>query len=169
MLRDNQIVAHFVQGLKSRSQQNKTSQELLLFVKTELREMPQDELLAFLDDFNHSIFDMISSADNSEKKGGVLAISMTKVSALSRNLFTTAYILECLVSGDVVNTTTSISRYLNTLRVLFPSNDIGVMELAARTLVKLGQLPGSKGVETFEYDIKQAFEFISDERNEVRN
>jgi hypothetical protein len=76
-------------------------------------------------------------------------------------------ILECLVSGDVVNTTTSISRYLNTLRVLFPSNDIGVMELAARTLVKLGQLPGSKGVESFEYDIKQAFEFISDERNEV--
>lgn len=75
--------------------------------------------------------------------------------------------LECLVSGDVVNTTTSISRYLNTLRVLFPSSDIGVMELAARTLVKLGQLPGSKGVESFEYDIKQAFEFISDERNEV--
>lgn len=71
------------------------------------------------------------------------------------------------MSGDVVNTTTSISRYLNTLRVLFPCNDIGVMELAARTLVKLGQLPGSKGVESFEYDIKQAFEFISDERNEV--
>ena len=70
------------------------------------------------------------------------------------------------MSGDVVNTTTSISRYLNTLRVLFPSNDISVMELAARTLVKLGQLPGSKGVESFEYDIKQAFEFISDERNE---
>lgn len=41
------------------------------------------------------------------------------------------------------------------------------MELAARTLVKLGQLPGSKGVESFEYDIKQAFEFISEERNEV--
>ncbi|KAL7026943.1 hypothetical protein ACKWTF_005245 [Chironomus riparius] len=40
------------------------------------------------------------------------------------------------------------------------------MELAARTLVKLGQLPGSKGVESFEYDIKQAFEFISEERNE---
>lgn len=66
-----------------------------------------------------------------------------------------------------MNTTTSISRYLNNLRVLFPSNDVGVMELAARTLVKLGQLPGSKGVESFEYDIKQAFEFISEERNEV--
>jgi serine/threonine-protein kinase mTOR len=74
MSRDN-LVQQFVQGLKSRSQQNKTAQELLLYVKTELREMPQDELLAFLDEFNHHIFDMISSADNSEKKGGVLAIS----------------------------------------------------------------------------------------------
>jgi serine/threonine-protein kinase mTOR len=51
------------------------AQELLLWLKTELREMPQEELLAFLDEFNHSIFDMISSADTTEKKGGVLAIS----------------------------------------------------------------------------------------------
>lgn len=41
------------------------------------------------------------------------------------------------------------------------------MELAARTLVKLGQLPGSKGAESFEYEIKKAFEFISDDKNEV--
>lgn len=78
MSRDN-LVTQFVQGLKSRSQQNKTAQELLLYVKTELREMPQEELLAFLDEFNHHIFDMISSADNSEKKGGVLAISKLAV------------------------------------------------------------------------------------------
>lgn len=80
-----------------------------------------------------------------------------------------SFFLECLISGDVVNTPTSISRYLNNLRVLFPSNDVAVMELAARTLVKLGQLPGSKGVESFEYDIRQAFEFISEERNEVND
>lgn len=74
MSRDS-LVTQFVHGLKSRGQQNKTAQELLLYVKTELREMPQEELLAFLDEFNHHIFDMISSADNAEKKGGVLAIS----------------------------------------------------------------------------------------------
>jgi hypothetical protein len=74
MSRDN-LVSAFVQGLKSRTHQNKTAQELLLYVKTELREMPQDELLTFLDEFNHHIFDMIQSADISEKKGGVLAIS----------------------------------------------------------------------------------------------
>ena len=166
MSKDN-IVAQFVQGLKSKSHQNRAAQELLLYVKTELREMPQEEQVSFLDEFNHHIFDMISSADINEKKGGVLAISKLLYQLETQQNDIYFLILECLISGDVVNTTTSISRYLNNLRVLFPSSDVGVMELAARTLVKLGQLPGSKGVESFEYDIKQAFEFISEERNEV--
>lgn len=74
---------------------------------------------------------------------------------------------ECLISGDVVNTTTRISRYSNNLRNLLPSNDVSVMELAAKTLVKLALLPGSKGAESFEFDIKRAFEWLSEERNEV--
>lgn len=41
------------------------------------------------------------------------------------------------------------------------------MELAAKTLVKLAILPGSKGAESFEFDIKRAFEWLSEERNEV--
>lgn len=71
-------VQHFVNGLKSRSRddQNKAAADLILYVKTELREMPQEELAQFLDDFNHHIFDMVSSSDANEKKGGVLAISM---------------------------------------------------------------------------------------------
>lgn len=70
-------VLHFVNGLKSRNrdEQNKAAQELFLFVKTELREMPPDELGQFFDEFNHHIFDMVSSSDAYEKKGGVLAIS----------------------------------------------------------------------------------------------
>lgn len=73
---------------------------------------------------------------------------------------------ECLISGDVVNTTTRISRYSNNLRNLLPSNDVAVMELAAKTLVKLALLPGSKGAESFEFDIKRAFEWLSEESNE---
>lgn len=71
------VVQKFVSGLKSkhRDDQNKSAQELLLFVKTDLREMQQDELNQFFDEFNHQIFDMISSSDINEKKGGVLAIS----------------------------------------------------------------------------------------------
>lgn len=68
-----------------------------------------------------------------------------------------------------MNTTTRISRYSNNLRNLLPSNDVSVMELAAKTLVKLALLPGSKGAESFEFDIKRAFEWLSEERNEVRN
>lgn len=70
-------VQHFVNGLKSRNrdEQNKAAIDLTLYVKTELREMPPEELALFLDDFNHHIFDMVSSSDASEKKGGVLAIS----------------------------------------------------------------------------------------------
>ncbi|XP_039428931.1 serine/threonine-protein kinase Tor-like [Culex pipiens pallens] len=144
-------VQQFVNGLKSRNKdtQNKTAQELSLYVKTELREMPYDDLVAFFEDFNHHIFEMLSSADTNDKKGGVLAIN-------------------CLISGDVVNTTTQISRYSNNLRQLLPSSDICVMELAAKVLVKLALLPGSKGAESFEFDIKRAFEWLTEERTEPK-
>lgn len=71
------MVQQFVTGLKSKQHdmQKKAAKDLLLFVKTELREMQQDELNQFFDEFNHQIFDMISSSDINEKKGGVLAIS----------------------------------------------------------------------------------------------
>lgn len=75
------MVHQFVAGLKNKQRevQNKAAQDLLLFVKTELREMQQDELNQFFDEFNHMIFDMISSSDVNEKKGGVLAISKIKI------------------------------------------------------------------------------------------
>lgn len=51
-------VLSYVVGLKSkhRDVQNKAAQDLLLYVKTELREMPTEELLIFFDEFNHHIF-----------------------------------------------------------------------------------------------------------------
>lgn len=45
-------------------------------VRTELREMSQEELASFLDEFNHIIFEMVSSNDVNEKKGGILAIGV---------------------------------------------------------------------------------------------
>lgn len=71
----NQVGA-FVAGLKSRNVdvQIKTARELYHFAKTVLREVPQEELTQFLDEFNHQIFEMVSSNDVHEKKGGVLAI-----------------------------------------------------------------------------------------------
>lgn len=66
-----------------------------------------------------------------------------------------------------MNTTTRISPYYNHLRNLLPSNDVSVMEIAARTLVKLDSLPVSKGAESFDFDIKRAFELLSGDRQEV--
>lgn len=78
MSTSSSIVQQFVSGLKSRNRnvQNSAAQDLFLYVKTELREMSQDELVRFFDDFNHQIFSMVMSSDTNEKKGGVLAISM---------------------------------------------------------------------------------------------
>ena len=36
--------------------------------------MSADELNTFLDEFNHQIFEMVSSTDMNERKGGILAI-----------------------------------------------------------------------------------------------
>lgn len=71
-------VLQFVNGLKSRNKdvQNKAIQELSLYVKTELRETPDD---MFFEDFNHYIFEMLTSSDNNEKKGGILAIGNNRL------------------------------------------------------------------------------------------
>lgn len=72
------MMHQFVSGLKSRHQdvRFKTAQELSAFVKSELREATSEEINTFLDDFNHHIFEMVSSTDVNEKKGGILAISI---------------------------------------------------------------------------------------------
>ncbi|EDW03717.1 serine/threonine-protein kinase Tor [Drosophila grimshawi] len=144
-------VQHFVNGLKSRNRnvQNKAAQDLFLYVKTELREMSQEELMKFFDDFDHHIFNMVNSPDINEKKGGALA-------------------MKCLISGDALITRKGISPYLNRLRDLLLINDVSIMEIAARSLVKLANMPGSKGAESFDFDIKKAFEMLSGDRQEYR-
>ena len=63
----------------------------LSYVSTELREISQEDLNTFLDDFNHYVFEMISSSDTNSKMGGILAIVV-------------------LINADVCNTGTRISR-----------------------------------------------------------
>jgi len=45
-------------------------------VTTELREVSVEELSNFMDEFNHLIFDMVSSPDVNERKGAILAIGL---------------------------------------------------------------------------------------------
>lgn len=78
----------------------------------------QEDVVAFVDELNHQIFEMLSSSDVNEKKGGILAIVS-------------------LLRVDVGNTNARMSRFVNYLRNLLPSQDVGVMELAARAVGKL--------------------------------
>lgn len=66
----------FISGLKSKNEdiRLKTTKDLHHYIATELREMSIEEVTKFLDDFNHHIFDMVSSSDMNDKKGGILAI-----------------------------------------------------------------------------------------------
>ena len=48
-------------------------QELYRYVSTELLEVPPAEMQAFMDEFNHQIFNLASSADVNDKKGAILA------------------------------------------------------------------------------------------------
>ncbi len=85
---------------------------------SELREALQEDVISFVDDLNHHIFDMVSSSDVNEKKGGILAIVS-------------------LLQVDVGNTNARMTRFANYLKNLLPSQDVVVMELTARALGKL--------------------------------
>ena len=70
------LMDQFVAGLKSRNEETRarSARELNHYVTTELREVSVDDLTNFMDNFNHHIFEMVSSSDIHEKKGGILAI-----------------------------------------------------------------------------------------------
>ena len=69
-------MAQFISGLKSRNEETrtKTARNLQHYVTTELREVSADERTSFMDELNHHIFELVSSPDGNEKKGGILAI-----------------------------------------------------------------------------------------------
>ncbi|KAK7869671.1 hypothetical protein R5R35_010033 [Gryllus longicercus] len=142
------LMQQFVSGLKSRHPdvRSKSARDLYHYVKTELREVSVEELTAFMDEFNHHIFEMVSGSDINEKKGGILAIV-------------------CLIGADVGNINTR-SRFANYLRNLLPSNDVGVMELAARTVGKLALVSGTYAAEYVEFEVKRAFEWLAGDRHE---
>ncbi|XP_050539572.1 serine/threonine-protein kinase mTOR [Daktulosphaira vitifoliae] len=142
---------HFVTRLKSKNFEvrKRAARDLNLYVKTELREVSAEERAIFNDEFNHHIFEMVSSSDSNEKIGGILAIL-------------------CLIGADVGNKNNRISRFANYLRNLLPSTDLGVMELAAKTVGKLALDSGTYADQYVEFEVKRAFEWLSGIRNEPK-
>ncbi|CAB4055279.1 MTOR [Lepeophtheirus salmonis] len=62
--------------LKSRNEETriKGAKDLYNYVSGDLREVSQEELNSILDDFNHSLYEMMVSGDSASKMGGILAI-----------------------------------------------------------------------------------------------
>ncbi|XP_045537112.1 serine/threonine-protein kinase Tor [Papilio machaon] len=144
-------ISDLVSGLKSRhaDTRHKAIRELLHFARTDLREMSQDVLTQVLDDFNQHIHALTSSYDNNEKKAGILTIV-------------------CLIGGDTETTKTRLNRYAQYLRNIFPSNDVSILELAAKTMGRLAVSLGVKRGEYVEIEIKRAYEWLSEERSESK-
>ena len=67
------------------------------------------------------------------------------------------------------NISTRISRFANYLRNLLPSNDVGVMELAAKTMGKLALVYGSSNSAQYvDFEVKRCFEWLGGDRNESK-
>lgn len=69
-------ITPFITGLRSRNDESRlaTAYELYRYVNTDVPEMPLDDQNAFIDEINHNVFEMVSSSEVHEKKGGILAI-----------------------------------------------------------------------------------------------
>lgn len=78
-------VLQFVTGLRSKNEETRAraARELRLHVSTELKEATGDELMAFMEEFNHHIFEMVTSPETSDKKGGLLAIGQLSLFGFS--------------------------------------------------------------------------------------
>ncbi|XP_074653906.1 serine/threonine-protein kinase mTOR-like [Tubulanus polymorphus] len=139
----------FVSGLKSRSEETRAraANKLNHYVSTELREMSLEDLTLFMDEMNHQIFEMVSSQDLNDRKGGILAIVS-------------------LIGVDVGNSSTRISRFANYLRNLLPSNDTVVMEMASMAVGRLALASGTYTSEYVEFEAKRCFEWLTADRTE---
>lgn len=71
-----------------------------------------------------------------------------------------------MIGGDTDTTKTRNIRYAHYLRNVFPSSDVTVLELGAKTMGKLAVTLGIKRVEYVEHEIKRSYEWLAEERNE---
>ena len=121
---DSQIISKFISDLRSKNERHLGAKRLFTYVSTDLREVPTEELNNFLDQFTKKILELVKASDPSSKLGGILAIV-------------------ALINADVCNTNDRISRFGNYIRNnCLPPNtqDVAVIELAAKTIARLTQV-----------------------------
>nr|CAB3264065.1 serine/threonine-protein kinase mTOR-like [Phallusia mammillata] len=141
-------VQHFVQGLKSRNEESRLSTAIVLqhYINTEVQELSSDQSTQFMSDLNTCIYEMVSSSDNNEKKGGILGIvSQVEVDEASQ---------------------VQLLRFYNLLRNLFPSSDVGVMEIAAQAMGRMAACSGTYRTEYIDFQVRRSIEWLGTEKTE---
>lgn len=76
------------------------------------------------------------------------------------------FIAVCLIGGDTETTKSRNIRYAYYLRNVFPTTDLNVLELGAKTMGRLAVTLGIKRGEYVESELKRAYEWLAEERNE---
>lgn len=95
-------------------------------------------------------------------------IKFLKHGKFTNNWCSCVCVLVSLIGVDIGNTTTRISRFANYLRNLLPSNDVGVMEMAAQAVGLLALTSGTYVAEYVEFEVKRALEWLTGDRHEGR-
>lgn len=134
-------MAQFFQNLKNKNEDTRlrAARDLQRFVQTELRELPTDRHQAQLDEINQCIYQLITSSEVHEKKGGILAI----VSLVA-------------LEGNV----TRLGRFANYLRAIIPHPDVSLTEMVAKAIGQLALCEGTYTAEYVEFEIKRALEWL---------
>uniref|UniRef100_H2Y9G4 Serine/threonine-protein kinase TOR n=1 Tax=Ciona savignyi TaxID=51511 RepID=H2Y9G4_CIOSA len=138
-------VQTFVQGLKSRNEETRlaTATALQHYINTELSSEQNAE---FMNELNSNIYEMVSSSDVNEKKGGLLGI----VSQI-----------------DIDGSHGQLSRFYNLIKSLLPSSDVGVMEMAAQVMGRMAASSGNR-TEHIEFQVRRSVEWLGTEKNDLR-
>ncbi|CAK8674525.1 unnamed protein product [Clavelina lepadiformis] len=143
-------VQHFVQGLKSRNEETRltTATALQRYINTEVQELSAEQNNEFMTELNECIYEMVASSDNNEKKGAILGI-VSQIEVDDAN------------HGQLL-------KFYNVLRNLFPSPDVGVMEIAAQAMGRMAASSGTYRTEHIEFQVRRSIEWLGMEKNEGR-
>ncbi|XP_065842793.1 serine/threonine-protein kinase mTOR-like [Oscarella lobularis] len=144
------MLQSFVSGLKSRHDdvREKTAKQMQQYIETDLREVSADENASFVSDLYHSIFEMVSSSELHEKKGGVMAIMA--------------------IVGIDDGSSSRIRRFEHYLRSVLPCNDAAAMEMAAKAVGRITLSGGTFTAEYVEYEVKRCLEWLQGDRTDGR-
>ncbi|KAJ3373228.1 phosphatidylinositol kinase- protein kinase tor1 [Kappamyces sp. JEL0680] len=118
----------------------KAGLELKELVGTTSREVSVENFTKFLNEINKKIFELIHSADVSDKLGGITAI-------------------DNLIDLDSEENT-KVTRFANYLRSLLPGTEPQVTIMAAKTLGHLATSPSTLTGEFVEFEVKRALEWL---------